>query len=119
IDGKVSFVKEKLLRADAVPDKVDGPKGVPLQLPTLSVWLDKDLNVVRSATELPGICKLVLHRTTKEIATAENGIAPNILRSIPLNRTIPTPHDTRTVVYRVTLKDDDDPKSAFADDAQQ
>jgi hypothetical protein len=115
-DGKISFATEKLLRADAVPDKVEG---LSFRLPALALWLDKDLNVVRSETELPGICKLVLHRTTKEIATSENGIAPNILRPIALNRAITQPHDTRSVVYRVTLKGDEDPKTAFADDAHQ
>src|SRR5207302_1607721 len=41
-DGKITFVKEKLLRADAVPGKVEGFPG---QLPSLTVWLDKNLDI--------------------------------------------------------------------------
>jgi transglutaminase-like putative cysteine protease len=116
--GEITFVKEKLLRAVTTPDKIDTPD-TKLQLPSMTVWLDKELNTVRSETEIPGIPRLVLYRTTKEAANSDNGIAPDILRPILLNRTIPNPHETRAVVYRVTLKGDDDPKTAFADDTHQ
>ena len=39
--------------------------------------------------------------------------------NIPLNRAIPNPHATRSVVFRVTVKDDDEPTTALAQDARQ
>jgi transglutaminase-like putative cysteine protease len=117
-DGKVHFQKEKLLRAETAPDKVKIGATV-LTLPAMTVWMDKERNIVRSQTELDGIGVLTLHRTTKEVANMENGIPPDILRLIPLNRSIAQPHDTRSAIYRVTLREDDDPKSAFADDSHQ
>src|SRR5205807_6511957 len=38
---------------------------------------------------------------------------------VPLNRTIARPHFTRSAVYRVTLRGDPDPGTAFADDPHQ
>jgi transglutaminase-like putative cysteine protease len=38
---------------------------------------------------------------------------------IPLNRTIPRPHATRSAVYRITLRDDPAPDTAFAHDGHQ
>ena len=38
---------------------------------------------------------------------------------IPLDRAIARPYDTRSLVYLVTLRDEDDPKSVFLRDAHQ
>ena len=39
--------------------------------------------------------------------------------TLTLNRLIPNPDTTRGVVYRVTVKDDDEPTTALAQDARQ
>ncbi len=55
--------KQRLLRAEATPDPIMG-----VQLPATSLWLDKDLNVIRSLTQMEGMGQLELVRTTKAAA---------------------------------------------------
>jgi hypothetical protein len=115
--------KRRLLRVDAVADKLKIPGGS-FQLPALVSWLDEGLQVVRSQVELPGLGKMVLNRADKRVATAAigpSGKGPNLgLNSLlRLNRRIADPYNTETAVYRITLKDDDDPGTAFAQDGRQ
>jgi Transglutaminase-like superfamily len=115
--------KKRLLRADAVPDKVlVGDNEV--QLPRLVTWLDEKQEVVRSEMELPGLGTITLYRTTKAIAE-EEGAAPELMPDlglntlIPLSRALTRPHDAADIVYRVTVKGDDDPATTFSRDARQ
>jgi len=114
----VGAVKQKLLRAEATPEKFMG-----VQLPATTFWLDKDLQVLRSQVDMPGLGKLQLVRTTKE--TALSPVTPakitdiGLTQLIPLNRRIPKPLETNNIVYRVTLPGDDDPPKAFAQDTRQ
>ncbi len=116
-------VKKKLLRAEVAPDKVK-VGGRPLQLPPLTVWLDADREVVRSETTQPGLGKFTVFRTTQAVAE-EEGAAPALLPDllinnlITLDRPIDHPERAKEVVYRITLKGEDDPASAFAQDARQ
>ena len=116
--------KKKLLRAEVVPDKLRGPQG-PIPLPSMTYWLDGDLQPVRTETELPAVGSIVLYRTTKETALAPAaGQAPRstdigLNSLVRLNRPIPRPTESRSVVYRVTIKGDDEPASAFAQDERQ
>ncbi|MBY0524676.1 MAG: transglutaminase-like domain-containing protein [Gemmataceae bacterium] len=115
---KVNGIDRKLLRTEAVPEKIQG-----VQLPGTSFWLDKDLNVVRSEVAMPGLGKLVLARTTKDVALSPvvpakiSDIGLNQL--IPLNRRIQNPQDSSNVVYKVTLPGDDEPGTSFAKDNRQ
>jgi transglutaminase-like putative cysteine protease len=115
--------KQKLLRAEAVPDKVRGPQG-PIPLPSMTYWLDKDLQRVRSETELPAVGTIVLYRAPKQTAVAP-AAGPGPKADIGLNslvrlsRPIPRPSDSQSVVYRVTIKGDEEPGSAFAQDERQ
>ncbi len=117
--------KRRLLRVEAVPDKIElpGPPTQSLQLPGMTLWLDKDCESLRSQTELPWVGKLVYHRTTRQVAQSKNGGTPAIdigaAADIPLNRPLPNPHQVKAVVYAITLKGDDDPKTAFAQDERQ
>jgi len=117
--------KKKLLRVDVVPDPVAGKTSsgetVKMQLPKMILWLDKDLTPVRRQTDAPGLGTIVTHRTTRAVATAPAEMVPDLLENttLLLNRAIPNPHATRSVVFRVTLKDDDDPTTALAQDARQ
>jgi hypothetical protein len=121
--GKVERQTKKLLRVEAVPDKVE-VDGNAQQLPRQVNWLDDKLDVARSETEIPGLGTITLYRTTKEIAE-EDGAAPALLPDlglnslIRLNRAIPRPHDVADVVYRVTVKGDDNPATTFARDDRQ
>jgi transglutaminase-like putative cysteine protease len=116
--------KKKLLRAEVVPDKLRGPQG-PIPLPSVTYWLDEDLQRVRSETELPAVGTIVLYRTTKQAALApatgpaRRGTDIGLNSLVRLNRPIPRPADSQSVVYRITVKGDDEPASAFAHDARQ
>jgi hypothetical protein len=118
--------KKKMPRVDLVPDPIVVPKPgsdetFKLQLPKLVMWLDKDLTPVRRQTELPGFGTIIMERTTRAAATAPVEAIPDIFdtTNIVLNRAIANPHATRSVVYRVTVKDDDDPTTALAKDSRQ
>jgi transglutaminase-like putative cysteine protease len=117
--------KQKLLRVDVAPDPVVGKtsagEAVKIQLPKMVLWLDKDLMPVRRQTDAPGLGTIVSERTTRTAATAPAEVVPDLLENttISLNRPIANPHATRSAVYRITVKDDDDPTTALAQDARQ
>jgi hypothetical protein len=108
--------RRRLLRVEAVPDKIQD-----VQLPAMIAWLDKDLEVLRSDVDVPGLGKLVRFKTTKADALKQGSVAslPPVQQIIRLNRRISDPHDTRLVVYRITLKGDEDPRKAFVQDERQ
>jgi hypothetical protein len=118
--------KQKLLRLDLASDpitvrKPGSDETFKVQLPKMVFWLDKELMPVRRQYDMPGIGTLVQLRTDKETATAPVEAVPDLLENtkIALNRTIPNPYATRGVVYHITIKGDDDPTSALAQDARQ
>lgn len=113
--------KRRLLHAEVAPDKIPGTE---ITLPTINVWLDKDLMPIRTQTELLGVGKVVFYRTTREAATRPNNAVGDIRdlglsTLIRLNRAIERPHDTKAVVYRITIADDPKPGTAFARDERQ
>lgn len=113
-----SRVKQRLLRVEVVADKIGG-----VQVPPATFWLDANLTPARSRTELPGIGTLTLQRTTREDALQTgSGVAPTT--NIGLNPLIATgriarPYDTASAVYRVAVRDDQDPATTFARDSRQ
>jgi Transglutaminase-like superfamily len=113
--------KRRLLRIEEVPDKVVGDNGN-VQLPPLTVWLDNDLRTARSEFETPVLGKLVLERASQREATAGTAAsARDILANatVLLNRKIPHANETRSAVYRITVKEDEDAASTFASDERQ
>jgi hypothetical protein len=114
--------KKRLLRVESMADKVLG-----MQLPPLTLWLDKDFAAVKSRWEMPGLGTLVLIRSSRKVALEKGGPQVEkieITRSqlIPLNRYIRNPHDTQTVVYQVSLqyeKGETDPSTVFARERNQ
>jgi hypothetical protein len=116
-------VRKRLLRAEIQPEKIK-VGDTAIALPRLTMWLDDKLRVVRSETDAPGLGHLTLYRTTRTVAEKE-GAAPALMADlglkslIPLNRAIERPHQAREIVYRITVKDDDDAKTTFARDARQ
>ncbi len=114
--------KQALLRVEMTPDKIEVP-GQSLQLPGVVWWLDGDFVPQRRQFELDGLGSVLLTRTTREVATAAGAPAklPDLgLKSlIPLNRAIPKPYDSRTAVYRVTVRGDADAATALARDTHQ
>lgn len=116
-------VRKRLLRVEIQPDKIKvGDTTIPL--PRLTMWLDDKLRVVRSESDAPGLGHLTLYRTTRTVAEKE-GAAPALMADlglkslIPLNRAIQRPHQAREIVYRITVKGDEDAASTFARSARQ
>ncbi len=121
--GKAIRVKTKLLRVEVEADEVK-IEGQPVPLPRQVLWLDENLHEVRNETEQPGLGTITIYRTTKAVAQ-EKGIAPELLPDlglqslIRLNRRIEHPLTSKSATYRITLKGDKDPSTAFASDDRQ
>jgi transglutaminase-like putative cysteine protease len=115
--------RTELLRVEMVPDKVVVP-GHTVRVPPAVWWLDSDFVPVRRQFELEGLGAVTLTRSSHEEAKAPvtaPARAPDIgLKSlVPLGRAIPRPYATRSALYRVTLRGDPEPATAFARDAHQ
>lgn len=113
--------RQKLVRVDWKPDPiVTADQKIPL--PASVVWLDENFVPVRRQVTLDGVGEILLSRTTRTRAQAGGGVtAPDINKQamIPLNRTIANPHGTRSVVYRITVKDDPEPGKVLVQDDHQ
>jgi hypothetical protein len=112
--------KRKLLRVEMTPDKLVG-KNVTLEPHKAVWWLDDSFAVVRKQTEMDGLGTIVLIRTTKEKAVAPTTPTVDLGKRslVPLNRAIARPYDSRSVTYRITVKDEDDSAGLFVNDAHQ
>jgi hypothetical protein len=110
--------KEKLLRVETQADKI-----MDVQLPMAILWMDKDYEVIRTQTEMPGLGQLVTLRSTREAAlkpvTPAQISDVGLTQLIHLNRKAPAIHDARNAIYRITLAEDDHPDTAFAIDDRQ
>jgi transglutaminase-like putative cysteine protease len=86
-------------------------------------WLDDDREVVRSQFEVPGLGKVLLYRTSKDVALAPvsggSGLDVGISQYVRLARALPRPHQTTEVRYRITVKDEDDVAGIFSEDSRQ
>jgi transglutaminase-like putative cysteine protease len=114
-----SSKKQRLLRVEETSDKLQG-----VQLPPLTLWLDKELSPVRSQVEIQGLGHLTLYRTTRSVATATGGPVARVTdigytQLISLNKRIANPYETKGAVYRITVKGDDEPATTFARDGRQ
>jgi hypothetical protein len=120
---RVERVKKSMLRVALTPDKVKAG-GREVQLPKMVLWLDDQYEALRSESELPGVGRLTLYRTSRDVAEKE-GVAPALLPDIELTtlitlkKPIDGAHAAKEIVYRITVKGDIDPASAFARDARQ
>jgi hypothetical protein len=114
--------KRSLLRVELKPDKIEIP-GSTLQLPREIWWLDDDFTPRRRQIELDGLGIVTLTRTTREAATQPGNPAKaadiGLKALVPLNKAIPKAFDTRSVVYRVRIRGDEDAGTALANDAHQ
>lgn len=120
VNGK----KQRLLRVEAVPDKIRiGENAV--QLPALTAWLDEKYETLRSEVDVPGLGRLTLYRGSKaEVSRPVPSGSPQDLdiglgQLVRLNYRIPARYAAEDVVYRITLKGDQDAASAFAQDDRQ
>jgi transglutaminase-like putative cysteine protease len=116
--GTGTRVKVRALRVESRPQPLPG-----LQLPTLVTWLDKNLEPVMSETEIPGLGTFRMVRTTNVVAKSPGSPAQltdiGVSQLIRLKQPIARPYDTSSAVYRITIRDDGDPGSAFVHDGRQ
>ncbi|GIW81171.1 MAG: hypothetical protein KatS3mg105_2978 [Gemmatales bacterium] len=115
--------KMKLLRVESIPDRIEA-QNASIQLPPLTTWHDKDYVALRSQVEVPGLGQLTLYRTNRDFAVKQTGPVAKLPdiglgQLVRLKRRIPRAYDTRVVVYRIRIKDDKDPVTAFANDDRQ
>jgi hypothetical protein len=121
-EAKAENVRKQLLRAEILPEKVRIGENT-IALPRLIVWLDDKRQVVRQESNTP-LGLMTLYRTSRTLAEKE-GVAPALMADfglssrIRLNRAIEHPNKTPEIVYRITVKDDDDPTTIFARDRRQ
>ena len=113
-----------LIRVETKPDKVIVSKGEPIQLPGMIAWLDKEYRPVRQEMTMPGMGTVVLYRTDKAtarapVATLDKQIDLGFSTLVSLNRAINNPYETSKAIFRITLKDDANPRTAFAKDDRQ
>jgi hypothetical protein len=113
-----------LIRVETKPDKITVSKGEPIQLPGMVSWLDKDYQPVRQEMTMPGMGTIVLYRTDKAtarapVATLSKQTDLGLTTLVSLNRAIDKPYETSKAVFRITLKDDSNPGTAFAKDDRQ
>jgi transglutaminase-like putative cysteine protease len=113
--------RRSLLRIDMTPDKLEAP-GVTIRPPKIVWWLDDKFVPIRKQTELEGLGALLLTRGTRDkaLAAGTTGTLDVGTRSlVALNRGFPRPYDTRSVVYRVTVRGEDDPATVLVRDSHQ
>jgi transglutaminase-like putative cysteine protease len=114
--------RRSLLRVEMTPDKLEAP-GQTIRPPRVIWWLDDAFAAVRKQTELDGLGTVVFVRTTREkaLAAPARAAVPDVGRRslVSLDRAIPRPYDTRSVLYRVTVRDEKDGASAVVRDAHQ
>ncbi len=119
---KAVSVRKRLLRVEVIPEKVTVNRAT-IALPRLTLWLDEKLQAVRQESNTP-LGHMTLYRTSRVLAEQE-GVAPELMADfglnsrIRLNRAIENPFSAREIVYRITVKDDDDPTTVFARDKRQ
>lgn len=115
--------RKRLLRVEIQPEKIKRGDNT-IALPRLTVWLDDKRREVCSESDTPGLGRMNTYRTTRTLAEKE-GAAPALLADlgknsfIRLNRAIERPEQADEIVYRITIKDDDDAATTFARDARQ
>jgi hypothetical protein len=110
--------KVRLLRVERTPDRLKE-----VQLPPLTEWVDANFEPVLSQTEVPGLGKYRMVRTTKAVAVASGSVAQltdiGLNQLIRLKQSIARPYDTSTAVYRIDIREDSDAAGAFAKDSRQ
>jgi transglutaminase-like putative cysteine protease len=119
---KAVSVRKRLLRVEIIPDKVTVDNRT-TSLPRMTVWLDEKLRAVRQESDTP-LGHMILYRTSRTLAE-KKGVAPELMADfglnsrIRLNRGIDNAHEVREILYRITIKDDDDAATTFARDKRQ
>jgi transglutaminase-like putative cysteine protease len=109
--------KRRLMRVEVRPEKI-----AQVQLPTRLLWVEpQSYAVIRSEADLPFLGRLVTVRSTAREAKAPvpPTVALDSIQTIRLDQRIARIHQRKEVTYRVSLTNEADPASVFAQDARQ
>lgn len=97
-----------------------------IQLPAMICWVNDKGEVFKREQNIPGLGDLTFYRTRKDRAmptgnftVANPGSDIGFSQLIRVNRSFSNFNQTRSVVYRVKLKDVEDMEKAFANEARQ
>jgi transglutaminase-like putative cysteine protease len=115
--------RKRLLRVESQAEKIQN-----VQLPALVSWVSGDLMPMRSEADIPPFGRVTLYRTTKA-----NALGPGVKTSaatakltdigtsqyVKLARRIANPYETTAALYRITIRDEDDPLGVFTRDERQ
>ena len=95
----------RLLRVDLVADKIKG-----FQPPPFTRWLDDDGETIASETEMAGLGKINLYRTTRDLALTPAGAAktPDANQQITLRQRVLRAHETTSARFRIRIPGDED-----------
>ena len=111
--------KRRLLRVESRPEKVES-----IQLPTLISWIGDDFTPVRSEADIPPFGRVTLLRTTKAIALSATNSGAQLTdigtsQYVKLTKRIAHPYETAGALYRITIRDEQNPAAIFMQDARQ
>jgi hypothetical protein len=103
------------------PVEIGGQK---IPLPDLIQWVDDEGRILRTETEMPGMGRIATLRVTQGLASLKDAV-PAEMPDLGLNtlvklaKPIPRAHEVGKIVYRVTVKEEKNPETAFSQDARQ
>lgn len=110
--------RQRLLKVRVQPEKVQN-----VQLPAQTLWLNEAGTPLRSEAEIPVFGKLTLFRASKEQALAPTTPAKftdvGFNQLVKLSRPIVKAYDRPELTYRITIRDEEDPATAFIQDERQ
>lgn len=117
---EVNGTRRSLLRAELTPDRLEAV-GASVQPAKTVLWLDDQYVIVRRQTDLEGLGTLVLTRAgrAQAVAPVTAGVDVGVRSLVPLDRAIASPYTSRSVLYRVTVRGEDDPARLVVSDDHQ
>lgn len=110
--------RRRLLRVESRPERIQG-----VQLPTLVSWVGDDFTPLRSEADIPPFGRVTLYRTSKAkaLSTEAAGKLTDIGTNqfVRLAKRIAKPYDTAAALYRITIRDEENPSAVFHQDTRQ
>ena len=111
-----------LLRVELVSEKLkfgDNEVGMPPQ----TLWLDQNYETIRSDFMMESLGQVAMYKTTeaeaKKLPAGRPAVNIGLNSLVQLKVRILQPYDAEEAVYRIKVKDDDHPETAFAREARQ
>jgi hypothetical protein len=120
---KSSQVRKSLWRILLTAEPVQiGPNKIPL--PDQTLWVDDNGHILRSEFDFPGLGRMTTLRVNKGLASLKDAVPAEmpdlgLNTLVKLGKAIPRAHDASKIVYRITVKEEKNAATTFAQDARQ